>query len=50
MLYLLDTNIIAYLIKSKDLVLLEKFEHISKDNELGISSITYAKICYCSSC
>jgi len=46
MIYLLDTNIIAYLIKSKDIVLLEKFEYASKENELGISSITYAEICY----
>ena len=46
MLYLLDTNIIAYLIKNKDLALLGKFEQVSKENEVGISSITYAEICY----
>ena len=46
MIYLLDTNIIAYLIKNKDLALLEKFEAASKQNEIGISSITYAEICF----
>ena len=46
MLYLLDTNIIAYLIRNKDLALLGKFEQVSKENEVGISSITYAEICY----
>jgi len=46
MVYILDTNIIAYLIRNKDLTLLEKFEIASRDNEIGISSITYAEICF----
>jgi tRNA(fMet)-specific endonuclease VapC len=46
MVYLLDTNIIAYLIKNKDLTLFEKFKRVSKKSEIGISSITYAEICY----
>jgi len=44
MIYLLDTNIIAYLIKNKDLSLFEKFEEVSKKDRIGISSITYTEI------
>ncbi|MDF2953386.1 MAG: Ribonuclease/mRNA interferase VapC [Thermodesulfobacterium sp.] len=46
MIYLLDTNIIAYLIKHKDLKLFNKFEEIAKKHQIGISSITYAEICH----
>ncbi len=46
MIYILDTNIIAYLIKNKSIKLLEKFEKASKNNLIGISSITYAEICF----
>ncbi len=46
MIYLLDTNIITYLIKNKDMKLFEKFEKASKNSLIGISSITYAEICF----
>ena len=46
MIYLLDTNVIAYLIKHKDLKLFNKFEEIAKKHQIGISSITYAEICH----
>ena len=46
MLYLLDTNIIAYLIKKKNLKLIDKFKEISSHSKIGISSITFAEIYY----
>lgn len=46
MIYILDTNIIAYLIRNKDLALFKKFEAASKKSKIGFSSITYAEICF----
>lgn len=44
--YLLDTNIVSYLIKTQDLTLIDRFEEISKSAIIGISSITAAELYY----
>ena len=46
MIYILDTNIISYIIKNKDFSLIDKFETISKDHTIGVSSITVAELYY----
>ncbi|MFP4485887.1 MAG: type II toxin-antitoxin system VapC family toxin [Campylobacterales bacterium] len=46
MTYLLDTNIISYIIKNRDFTLIDKFESISKKHTIGVSSITIAELYY----
>ena len=46
MIYILDTNIISYLIKNRDYSLINKFESVSKENTIGVSSITIAELYY----
>lgn len=43
---MLDTNIISYLIKNRDMKLIDKFEAMSKDNTIAVSSITVAELFY----
>ena len=46
MIYILDTNIISYIIKNRDFSLIDKFETISKKHKIGVSSITVAELYY----
>lgn len=46
MIYILDTNIISYIIKNKEFSLIDKFETISKEHRIGVSSITVAELYY----
>ena len=46
MTYMLDTNIISYLIRSRDFGLIDKFEQMAEDNIVGISSVTVAELFY----
>lgn len=43
---MLDTNIIYYIIKNRDFSLIDKFEEISKEHIIAISSITVAELFY----
>jgi tRNA(fMet)-specific endonuclease VapC len=44
--YILDTNIISYIIKNQDYALIDKFEKLSKNNSIVVSSITVAELYY----
>ncbi len=44
--YMLDTNIISYLIKNRDFKLINKFEQISENATICVSSITVAELFY----
>ncbi len=46
MTYILDTNIISYIIKNQDYALIDKFEKLSKNNSIVVSSITVAELYY----
>ena len=46
MIYILDTNIISYLIRSRDMKLIDKFEMMSKEHTIAVSSITVAELFY----
>jgi tRNA(fMet)-specific endonuclease VapC len=46
LIYLLDTNIVSYLVKAQDFRLIDKFEQAAKTASIGISSITSAEIYY----
>lgn len=46
MIYILDTNIISYIIKNRDFSLIDKFETIAKEHTIGVSSITVAELYY----
>jgi tRNA(fMet)-specific endonuclease VapC len=46
LIYLLDTNIVSYIIKYNDLVLIDRFEQVSKHSVIGISSVTVAELDY----
>ncbi|MFP4487640.1 MAG: type II toxin-antitoxin system VapC family toxin [Campylobacterales bacterium] len=46
MIYILDTNIISYIIKNRVFSLIDKFETISKEHTIGVSSITVAELYY----
>ena len=43
---MLDTNIISYIIKNRNYSLIDKFEEISKNHTLCVSSITVAELFY----
>ncbi len=43
---MLDTNIISYLIKKMDFSLVDKFEEVSKNSIITVSSITVAELFY----
>lgn len=46
MIYILDTNIISYIIKNRDFSLIDKFEEMSKEHIISVSSITVAELFY----
>lgn len=46
MTYILDTNVISYIIKNRDYSLIDRFESISKEHTIGVSSITVAELYY----
>ena len=46
MIYLLDTNIVSYLVKAQDFRLIDEFERAAKTATIGISSITSAELYY----
>lgn len=46
MIYMLDTNIISYIIKNRDFALVDKFENLSGEHTLAVSSITVAELYY----
>ncbi len=46
MIYMLDTNIISYIIKNRDFELIDKFERVSIDSTIAVSSITAAELFY----
>ena len=43
---MLDTNIISYIIKNRDFALIDKFEEMSKEYIIAVSSITVAELLY----
>ena len=43
---MLDTNIISYIIKNRDFALIDKFEEMSKEYIIAVSSITVAELFY----
>ena len=43
---MLDTNIISYIIKNRDFSLIDKFERMSVDSTISVSSITVAELFY----
>jgi len=46
LIYMLDTNIISYIIKNRDFSLIDKFEEMSKEHIIAVSSITVAELFY----
>ncbi|HFU75031.1 MAG TPA: type II toxin-antitoxin system VapC family toxin [Arcobacter sp.] len=46
MIYILDTNIVSFIIKNRDFSLIDTFEKISEKNRIGISTITVAELFY----
>lgn len=46
MIYMLDTNIISYLIKSRNFELIDTFEEVSQKATISVSSITVAELFY----
>ena len=46
MLYMLDTNICGYIIKSKPLHIKEKLQEIEKNHTIGLSSIVVSELLY----
>jgi tRNA(fMet)-specific endonuclease VapC len=44
--YVLDTNIISYIIKNRDFSLIDKFEEMSKEHVIAVSSITVSELFY----
>ncbi len=46
MIYMLDTNIISYLIRSRDFKLIDKFDAMSKEHTIAVSSVTVAELFY----
>mgnify|MGYP003613949804 CR=1 FL=1 len=46
LIYILDTNIISYIIKNRDFLLIDKFEEMSKEHIIAVSSITVAELFY----
>jgi len=46
LIYILDTNIISYIIKNRDYSLIDKFEKISKEHIIAVSSISVAELYY----
>lgn len=46
MIYILDTNIISYIIKNRDFSLIDKFEEMSKEHTIAVSSISIAELFY----
>ena len=43
---MLDTNIISYIIKNRDFKLIDKFESVSMNDTIAVSSITVAELFY----
>ena len=43
---MLDTNIISYIIKNRDFSLIDKFEAMSKEHIIAVSSITVTELFY----
>ncbi len=43
---MLDTNIISYIIKNRDFSLIDKFEKLSSDHIIAVSSITVSELYY----
>jgi tRNA(fMet)-specific endonuclease VapC len=43
---MLDTNIISYIIRNRDYSLIDKFEEMSKEHIIAVSSITVAELFY----
>ncbi len=43
---MLDTNIVSYVIKNRDFSLIDKFEQMSVDSTISVSSITVAELFY----
>ena len=43
---MLDTNIISYIIKNRDFSLIDKFEEMSKEHIIAVSSITVTELFY----
>ena len=43
---MLDTNVISYIIKNRNYSLIDKFEEISRNHTLCVSSITVAELFY----
>jgi len=43
---MLDTNIVSYVIKNRDFSLIDKFEEMSADSTISVSSITVAELFY----
>ncbi|MDQ1340440.1 MAG: tRNA(fMet)-specific endonuclease VapC, partial [Campylobacterota bacterium] len=46
LIYILDTNIISYIIRNRDFKIVDKFEEVSNNHIVGISSITIAELYY----
>lgn len=46
LIYILDTNIISYIIRNRDFKIVDKFEEVSNNHIIGISSITIAELYY----
>ncbi len=46
MIYVLDTNIISYIIRNRDFSLLDKFEEYSKSHQIAVTSVTVAELFY----
>ncbi len=46
MIYILDTNIISYIIRNRDFSLLDKFEKVSLNSQVAVSTITVAELFY----
>jgi len=46
LIYILDTNIISYLLKNRNTKLVNKFEEMSEEHTIGVSSITVAELYY----
>ncbi|MEA2019521.1 MAG: PIN domain-containing protein [Campylobacterota bacterium] len=46
MLYMLDTNICAFIIRNKPQYIKEKLQNVEKDNEVALSSIVVAELLF----
>ena len=46
MIYILDTNIVSYIIKSQDMAVIDRFEETASQATVAVSSVSVAELYY----